>query len=702
MNVRVDVSSGDRACITLPLEPRRALAQAFVVPMAESVSAIMFDETAPAANARPRLMTFVDGQPVARPVISTSLALRSGGRRHLQLVGREASALASRHVTMSLGGTAAAQIDPEWLQPPLVDGAALIDGLSDEGRRRLLKLFLTTGASLFGSSESSEFGRAARRLLDLLGVRPAKVASFCPIGHAGGILSYDMPRETAAEGVSELVALAAGRVTRLADCPSVVERTGEQVRLHVYLMRTLAAGSSMIGLRGTPVHLLGPGDGLKARPLLSWLRTLTPAARRWALELVERASDGNPVAAALVREIRHDGREPPELEIRHLSGTPKGVLYDLELRDPHDLIRAVRIERDDAAIELEPAAEAKGALTVHDLAGYAGLARQSRNDETCRLRLVYRSGRLRTVHHGLLDAFGGEVPRSFAGRPGGAEAAARARFDLDRPGQSSVVEDFGAAVELPKLSIIAGVGENLDMIRARAAMLFAEPRRRRVELVYHVADGPLAAAGRTAMANAAAVFGIPHRLVVLGRGADMADRLLAAVARARGDGLLVMGADVLPAGPGWLAPWTRRLGASPTMLGGTLLTHCGAVAHAGAVAPGRSDQRPEQRYRGLPACDLPRRSMMATALVSAECVGLSRAAATLVLAMRPYPNPDIMLAEAADRLRLDGKKVSTLLHCRFVRYAEDRQHPLDDATDTEALRLALNPSFAVAGEKAAA
>ena len=694
MNVRVEISSGDRAHVVLPLAPRRELAQASIVPIADRVAGIMFDDPAGAlgaAGAR-RLTALVDGEPAGRPAISTSLALRSGGRRHLQLVGRAAASLAGRAVTMALGGELAAEIDPEWLQPPIADGAQLIDGLSEDGQRRLLKLFLTTGASLFGFGGAAEFGLAARRLLDLLGVRPIRPASWCPIGSAGGILSFEMPGHVDTARVSDLVSLTAGRITRLSGCRPAVERNGAQVLLHVDVARALPQASSLIGLGEVPVHLLAPDAGATAQPLLSWTKQRDVATRRWAERLVDKTAETDPVAAALMREMCHDAGNPAMLEVRHLSATPTGVLYAFELSDPHDLVRAVRLEREDAVLDLELAAEGRGALAAHELAGYAGLARQSRVAEACRLRLVYRSGRVRTVHEGLLDPYRGELPRGFAASRGPATALAQARLDLERPARACFVEDFGAPSTLPKLSVIAGVSENLDVIRARAAMVFAEPRRRHVEMVYHIADGAVAKAARRAIGDAAAVFGIPHRLVVLGRDADMADRLLAALGHARGGALLAMGADVLPAGSGWLTPWLRRLGPARPILGGTLIDHSGAVIHAGARLD-KAPNAPGPRYRGLPTADLPRAATAPTELVSAECVGLTRAAAEALRATRPYPDPGIMLAEAAHRLRLEGNTVSTLLCCRFVRFAETREQPLEDAAGVEALRLALNGSF---------
>ena len=64
----------------------------------------------------------------ARALISTSLELRAGGRRHLLVVGRSAESLTGMAVTLALGPQLAAILDGDWLQPPIADGAALIAG----------------------------------------------------------------------------------------------------------------------------------------------------------------------------------------------------------------------------------------------------------------------------------------------------------------------------------------------------------------------------------------------------------------------------------------------------------------------------------------------------------------------------------------------------------------------------------------------
>ena len=88
-----------------------------------------------------------------------------------------------RRLLLALGTTPAASIDPDWLQSPLVDVAALFEGLTEDGRQRLLRLFLTTGASLLGRGGRRASPRAARGLLALLGVRRLDPLGWCPDRH---------------------------------------------------------------------------------------------------------------------------------------------------------------------------------------------------------------------------------------------------------------------------------------------------------------------------------------------------------------------------------------------------------------------------------------------------------------------------------------------------------------------------------------
>lgn len=698
MTLPADLEPQRGVVVSLSASRRRPLAQASIVPIGEGIAGIMFDmggDAGPQPSAAMRLSAFLDGEPVRGPMISTRLDLRGGGERHLLLLRRPAHALADRRIELLLGGQPAAAIDPTWLQSPLCDGADAIEGLSDRGRRRLLRLFLTTGISLFGLEGAAEFSSAATRLMDLLGLRAIAPAAWSPLGSGGRIVSYRMAAAIDPRLVGELVSLSAGSVVRAPGCQLIAETRGDACLLHVFMRRPPLAGAALVGLGENPVHLSGPEAGQAPQPLHSWLERRDDATRRWACGLVEAEAPRDPAAAALLRELRHGGGAEPGVTLRHLSGTAEGLLYAMELADPHRLIRAIRFERGEAAVELDLAAQARPQDTP--VIGFARLPRGSWIDDACRIRLAYHSGRLRTVHEGRPDVFSGRTPRSFAwaAAADAVEALAAARLTMDRPDAAAFVEDFGAAQARPELSIVAPVGADLDLIRVRAAKLFAEGGAG-VELVYHAAAGARAAAARGAIADAAAVYGAPHRLVTFGKSSDPASRMLAALDAARGTAALLLGSEVLPMGRGWLEQWRRAMGRGDAIVGGTLLGIDGAVVDAGACGSGRNDAR---RAKGLPGSGLPRAEFAATSRVTADCVGLTRPVIDALLGSAIWhPEPDLLLAQAVARQRKGA--VRTLLRGRFVRYgAEPVRDPLTLAADARALAAILKRSFSVVGEE---
>ena len=124
------VEAAAAAAVVIPLHPPRArpLAEGLVVPLADQVSAIVFDDSSAPAG-RARLRVELDGGPLGQRMISTTLKLRAGGNRHLLLVGLPAARIARSRVALARDRELAAAIDPEWLQSPLADIAALIEGL---------------------------------------------------------------------------------------------------------------------------------------------------------------------------------------------------------------------------------------------------------------------------------------------------------------------------------------------------------------------------------------------------------------------------------------------------------------------------------------------------------------------------------------------------------------------------------------------
>jgi len=358
------------------------------------------------------------------------------------------------------------------------------------------------------------------------------------------------------------------------------------------------------------------------------------------------------------------------------------------LEDRHGLVRGIRIERDGAVADIPVATSAR---PVRDVAGFVEIARPAPfGQDRVRLRLIHGSGRLRTAAEAAPAPFRGDVPAAFdlADRAV-VGALAAARLSTPRRARPADLAAFGPDLAEPALSVIAAIGKDVDVIAARAAMLAGEPGAGEVEIVCHVEAGRLADAAQAAAARAAAVFGVAHRVVIVAPGGDAADRLLAALACARGASLLVLGAAVLPAAPGWLAPWRGLAASGRPMLGATLVDWSGAVIDAGGE---RFDDR---RHEGLPAADLPAVIELAAARLCGDCVGLTRdAAARLAAEADRYPNPEVMLAEIAARLAGEGHEIATRLDLRFVRYAEapaaDRR---TECVDVEALDRILKRSF---------
>lgn len=672
MNMRADVSRPT----SVPL-PSASLLPASLVPLSPEVAAVVFDggQAVVRPGERVRLGIRLDGRPLTRPLISTSLDLADGGRRHVALIGTGAGSLAKHRLDLSLGDRVVAAIDPNWLQPALADGGALTDGLSDEGRRRLLKLFLTTGASIFGQSHGSAFARASRELMALMGVRSAEILSCSPVGRAGHILCFQLPLAPEDCVVGELVALDSPRIRRLAGFRQHAESNKGGARLHLFLPGEAAPSVPLASIGAVPVLLPAPDAEAGFRPLVPWLGQASASARDWAEALIGTLAAHDPATALLVQELRHATDAPPALAVRHLSATPRGLLLSLALADPNRLIRGVQVERGGASMIL---AAGEDGWPSTRIARYLALPRTDWRNDACRVRLVFQSGRLHTVQEGPLTAFDGTLPADW--EPEAAPELAAALGDLDTASAPRRLASFGIPAAKPSIGLLVAVGDNLDLIRARAAMIFREAGCAGIELVYHAPEGDLARAAAAALAAAEAVYGPAHRLVTVPAGTSPSRQLLAALAEVRAGAVLLLGADVLPAAPGWLAALRRAAKGPAPVLAPLLLGPDGAL---------RSGP-----YLGLPADALPTAARRkAAAAIGADCALLTRPAIEMLAGFtRPYPNPDIVLAEIAARLEAEGFPTPAPLRPRFVRYREQaKPGALEQAVDAAALSQRLAP-----------
>lgn len=601
--------------------PGARVEEATVIAMGQALSAIFFDRP---DGRRERLQAEQDSQPIPRPFITAELALRSGGTRHVLFLPQPAQAVLARPLLLRLNAQPVAEIDPAWLQLPQEDLPALTAQLSPAAMHRLLRVLLTTGASLFDAKAQAGLAEAIPQLMDM-----CDMPALIPVASAqiGGrmLLSYATTTPVALPDHANAVALSQGRLIRLKECNCFWD--GKQ--LHVLLPQGLDP-ASILAFPDLPLRL-APADPATPRlSMAAWLQGRDTSCGAWLFARV-----GNASRAALEREFA-EGSTEPTITVRHLSATSTGVLHALVLEDPARLVRRVILERQGQQVDLDIRAGADGSLR---LTGLAALPGNAQGGDLCQIRVQHHSGRLRQLGQVTLAAYDGGLPVAFQEAWGqGAEALqplARARAEFRRLPPPCVTQQFGAARQ-SALRIVTAIGGSADMIRARAAMIMAERQAAPVEVICAMADGPLAPGARQALAEAAEIYGIAHRLVLLPGFAHAGEHLRAALMQAQDAPALVLGADVLPQDPGWLAFWLRRLRRQDALAGALLATD-GAIA---AVQEGRDP------CRGLPAAHLPAPGRPAPRPL-ADCVALAPTAITRLLGTeRTHPDPALWIAGA--------------------------------------------------------
>lgn len=635
----------------------RAAVPACVVPAAGNAAFLMYDSAASdgAAPHGAMLGGTLDGAALPRPMISATLELDSGRFRKLVLLRCPAPRLAAGHVQLTEGARRLAFVDPDWLQSPLRDLTDLVAGLAPEGRQRLFRLVLNGAPSVVGRAGALGLAQTIRNLLSLLNTATARLESRCPVGEASQILSYRLPGAAWAPP-SALVALSGEQIQRL---PSPSWQTEADGLLHVFLPLPVSETPDLVSPDGQVVLAAGSA-GRSPRPFPSWLQPRPVQVRAWAEDLLRTAADSDPLAAAVLRDHSLGRAGRPLVEIALLASTRTGLLLWANVRDPYRLARTLRVERGGAVVDL--AIPPSGLIRAH-----VALPKAGRGVAPCRLRLVHASGHVRTVREGLPQRFDGTLPVGLFDAPEAGRSLAEAWPHRFRHPPLVAVETVLAGEIPPQLCLMGPLPASWDMIRARAAMVAAEPDGTGVEIVYTV-EGELSPAMRRLLSETAQVYGVAHRLVVFPESCCAADRLVAALG-VRPDGpVLLLGADVLPQAPGWLPFWLTQLDRpGPVAIGGVLTGIDGAVEHAGGPYDWTGLDLPalaRRRDRGLPACDLPATGLEATQLVSPDAVGLSaEAVRKVVLSGALSPDPEALL-----HLALHDTGACTAMGERFVRF----------------------------------
>ncbi|MCU0906060.1 MAG: hypothetical protein MUF73_01135 [Rhodobacteraceae bacterium] len=657
---------------------------AWLVGLAPDITLAIFDLATGMPAGRGQIDGTCDGAPLPRPVLSTRLALRSGGTRCVVLVGRAATDLARCRLDFRLGERQIAFTDPDWLQSPLAVPDDLIDGLAAMAVPRLVRFLAPNVAARAAPGAASAFRATVLSLLDRLHVARGSLAAACPAGDAGLILSYRVPAVPGGIPADGTVLRADGVevLPRLAICAEGADL------LHLFLPRAESQRPVDIVLAGArPLHL-GPSaqTPLRTTDLVAWLDRRPAAVRAWAEGVLGRLAGADTGTAALLAEARLHPAAGPEVARAHLAATRGGVLVWADITDPGGLV--VDLQVGCAGRTASVPVPADGRLRAfapwqpaHDPGGGAPGA-----GATARLRLRGRSGRtLATVALALTDPAAAPPAGLAQGDPeAAARSLARAWADRHAPDPTAEVLTCGPAAVPPRLTLLVPLTADPDLIRARAALVAGEPAGAGVEIDCLSVGRPVPAL-LTLLAQVARVTGVAHRVLILPDGMAPADSLVAGLRAARAPAVTLMGAAILPDGPGWLSAWSAALDRVPGggILGGTVLHPDGSVHHAGGrlvMAPGGAAAGSARGATaglplvtwtgtGLPVADLlgdlGADETIRSDLFTVDAVGLTAAGRAAILAAGAcLPDPDLVLLPAL--LRAGAGQVS--LSCRFVRF----------------------------------
>jgi GT2 family glycosyltransferase len=163
------------------------------------------------------------------------------------------------------------------------------------------------------------------------------------------------------------------------------------------------------------------------------------------------------------------------------------------------------------------------------------------------------------------DLEGAEILRERHLRP------AIARLVELRRASAGIVEvaAYGRAPRCPAVSVVVPLQRRVDLIEHQFAQFAADPELLACELLY-VLDDPEQGEGLQELGGELfALYGLPFRLAALTEAAGLPIACDLGASLARGERLVLLGADVLPDRPGWLGVMAAALDADPAVAAAT-------------------------------------------------------------------------------------------------------------------------------------
>lgn len=305
---------------------------------------------------------------------------------------------------------------------------------------------------------------------------------------------------------------------------------------------------------------------------------------------------------------------------------------------------------------------------------------------------VERSGQaLRDVEHllelvplghpdlrGVMDRVGPAVEKIWDARP-------RYRGSTD-------TLDFGSVPDQPKLSIIVPIYGRWDFIEYQLALFANDPQMVEHELIYVIDDPAIFESVQLHMRSIEPLFEVPFRLHFEHENLGFAGANNAGARIARGELMLLLNSDVMPAAVGWSERLIESFSQldTPGAAGARLLYHDGSIQHRGI----RFERAPA--FGGMwanihPGKGLPVSSDPAGGPVEVECVTAAFMAVPRELYLEVggldegYIRGDFEDSDLCLRLRQEGHKIYYLPDLELFHLERQSQ----GMADAESLRAKI-------------
>lgn len=586
------------------------------------------------------------------------------------------------------------------------DVGALVSGLGVDGRVRIARFLLDVCRSSFRLSADPVFAAGIEALLSEIVPAPGQLRPTVKL--PGGALGCVTAVPAALGRIITAAVVTGSRLHDLSVPPAVdiaAARRGQAPA-------SLVIGTAL-ARQGTVV-LIGEG-GLVCRRLaaagqvaepLDWLEAKPRRSERELVTryLAQRSAAGDARAAALSREIALFAPEPgvaltdpagpigAEIDLAVEDGTGH-VFMSGWLRDPLELIEGLdlvdeaagtrpveafhRMPRPDRAAKLKLQAP----HDIRALQGFVARVAVPAAGIECELRLR-SGGRIRLRPRGRAwiasaarDAVLSSVPADVVSPSMLAQAIAPAAVALQAQHlagrRAPDVLSFGPAVASPEVSLIIPLYRNLSFLPFQVASFAIDPAMAGTEIVYILDSPEQRAEVEIQLRHLSAVYGLSMRLVVMSGNFGYAAANNAGVAAAKGRFVVLMNSDVVPEGPGWLAPLVARL-VQPDVgaVGARLLFDDGSLQHAGLyfAADDRGEWRNRHYFKGFPRDFLAAAAPRSVPAVTGACVALRRdvfegqGGFNEGYVIGDYEDSDLCLRLRARGLAVIYEPESTLMH----------------------------------------